>query len=83
MPLNFIHLKTLDRIAGKTSVDCLDLLRHFMVDVLARTNFGSVPGALDKWAMNSKDPLSVAVYDFPKRGVLVSFTPDPLHIIPS
>lgn len=78
-PYSFVT-KILGRIAGKTSVDCLDLLRHFMVDVLAQTNFGSVPGALDKWAMNSKDHLSVAVYDFPKRGVLVRSSPYSLHL---
>lgn len=29
-------------------------------------------GALNKWGMDVQDPLSVAINDFPKRGILVS-----------
>ncbi|THH31367.1 hypothetical protein EUX98_g2801 [Antrodiella citrinella] len=65
----------LDRIAGKASVECLDLFRHLTVDVLASTNFGSRPEALDLWAVNTPDPISIAVNDFPKRGVLRSAVP--------
>ena len=42
-----------------------------MVDVIACTVFGSRSGSLDNWAANIRDPLSIAVYDFPKRGVMV------------
>ncbi|TCD70297.1 hypothetical protein EIP91_003926 [Steccherinum ochraceum] len=65
----------LGRIAGKASVDCLDLFRHFSVDVLASTNFGSRPESLDLWAVNMPDYISIAVNDFPKRGVLRSAVP--------
>lgn len=43
-----------------------------MVDVISCTVFGARSGSLDNWAKNIRDPLTVAVYDFPKRGVLVS-----------
>ena len=43
-----------------------------MVDVVACTVFGSRSGSLDNWALNIRDPLSIAVYDFPKRGIMVS-----------
>ena len=46
-----------------------------MVDVIACTVFGSRSGSLDNWAMNIRDPLSIAVYDFPKRGIMVSALP--------
>lgn len=62
----------LEKLSGKTSVDCLDLFRHLMVDVISCTVFGSRSGSLDNWALNIRDPLSIAVYDFPKRGVMVS-----------
>ena len=42
-----------------------------MVDVIACTVFGSRSGSLDNWAKGVRDPLSVAVYDFPKRGIMV------------
>ena len=42
-----------------------------MVDVIACTVFGSRSGSLDNWATGVRDPLSVAVYDFPKRGIMV------------
>ncbi|OCH89992.1 cytochrome P450 [Obba rivulosa] len=67
--------ETLDRIAGKTSVDCLDLFRHLMVDIISSTVFGVRQGSLDNWALNIHDPLSSAVYDFPKRGILRSAVP--------
>ncbi|PSS08855.1 hypothetical protein PHLCEN_2v3470 [Hermanssonia centrifuga] len=61
----------LERIAAQTSVDCLDLFRHLMVDVIACTVFGIRTASLDNWSLNIRDPLSVAVYNFPKRGILV------------
>ncbi|OBZ70133.1 hypothetical protein A0H81_09811 [Grifola frondosa] len=68
-------VEILDRVAGKASVDCLDLFRHLMVDILSVTVFGSRPGSLDKWATNIQDPITTAVYDFPKRGILRSAVP--------
>ncbi|CCM00466.1 uncharacterized protein FIBRA_02499 [Fibroporia radiculosa] len=71
-------LKLVDTLfiaSGKASVDCLDLFRHLMVDIIGSTVFGSRPGSLDNWALNIQDPLATAVYDFPKRGVLRSAVP--------
>lgn len=65
-------IQVLERLSGKASLDCLDLFRHLMVDVIACTVFGSRSGSLDNWATNIRDPLSIAVYDFPKRGIMVS-----------
>ncbi|KIP03779.1 hypothetical protein PHLGIDRAFT_77016 [Phlebiopsis gigantea 11061_1 CR5-6] len=67
----------LSNVLGHTSasVDCLDLFRHLMVDVVACTVFGSRSGSLDNWASGVRDPLGVAVYDFPKRGILRSAVP--------
>ena len=42
-----------------------------MVDVVACTVFGARSGSLDNWARGARDPLSVAMYDFPKRGIMV------------
>ncbi|KAI0690262.1 cytochrome P450 [Cytidiella melzeri] len=65
----------LERIAGKTSVESLDLFRHFMVDVISCTVFGTRSGSLENWASNVRDPVTVAVYDFPTRGVLRGAVP--------
>jgi len=72
-------------MAGKTPVECLALFRHLMVDVVTSSCFGYRLGAVAKWAMDIEDPLSTAIKDFPKRGILVcveilfkkiSFSPD-------
>ncbi|GJE87236.1 cytochrome P450 [Phanerochaete sordida] len=62
-------------VTRSSSVDILDLFRHLMVDVVACTVFGSRSGSLDKWDKGVRDPLGVAVYDFPKRGILRSAVP--------
>lgn len=43
-----------------------------MVDVIVSSAYGYRLGAVSKWAMNAEDPLSTAISDFPKRGILVS-----------
>jgi len=48
-----------------------------MVDVVVSSSFGYRLGAVSKWAMDTEDPLSTAINDFPKRGILVK----PLNII--
>ncbi|GBE80196.1 cytochrome P450 [Sparassis latifolia] len=68
-------IEILDCLAGETSVECLDLFRHLMVDIIGDTVFGCRPGSLEKRAMNIQDPLSTAVNDFPKRGILRSAVP--------
>ncbi|KAI0074783.1 cytochrome P450 [Panus rudis PR-1116 ss-1] len=70
--------QVLERISGKTSVECIQLFRHLMVDVLSATMFGSRCGALDAWAMNAHHPLTNGIHDFPLRGILRSVTPTSL-----
>ncbi|TFY68558.1 hypothetical protein EVJ58_g933 [Rhodofomes roseus] len=60
---------------GNTPIDCLDLFRHLMVDIIGTTVFGRFPGSLNNWAKNIQDPLATAVYDFPKRGIMRSAVP--------
>jgi hypothetical protein len=64
-------LQILDGIAGQTSLECLTLFRHLMVDVAGASAYGHRVGALSKYAMGIEDPLSTAINDFPKRGILV------------
>lgn len=61
----------LDNIAGKASTECLTLFRHLMVDIVVSSSYGYRLGAVTKWAMDVEDPLSTAINDFPKRGILV------------
>ena len=68
---NHVCFKILGGSSGSGPVDCLDLFRHLMVDIIGTTVFGRFPGSLDNWAKNIQDPLATAVYDFPKRGIMV------------
>ncbi|KAJ3570031.1 hypothetical protein NP233_g4668 [Leucocoprinus birnbaumii] len=68
-------LNVLDNIAGKASTECLTLFRHLMVDVVVSSSYGYRLGAVTKWAMDVEDPLSTAINDFPKRGILRSIVP--------
>ncbi|KAI0941150.1 hypothetical protein AcV7_002792 [Taiwanofungus camphoratus] len=65
----------LDRISGKTSVECLDLFRHLMVDIITVNALGFYPESLDNWSSNVENPLATAVYDFPKMGTLRGLFP--------
>jgi hypothetical protein len=58
-------------MSGKAPVECLALFRHLMVDVVISSCFGYRLGAVNRWAMDIEDPLSTAIKDFPKRGILV------------
>ncbi|KAG6835750.1 hypothetical protein H0H93_015019, partial [Arthromyces matolae] len=62
---------TLDSIPGNEPLDCLSVFRHLMVDVVVAFSYGYRLGAVSKWAVNVEDPLSTAINDFPKRGILV------------
>lgn len=42
-----------------------------MVDIMSMTIYGFHHGALRNLSLGIEDPLSTAVYDFPKRGVIV------------
>ncbi|KII94544.1 hypothetical protein PLICRDRAFT_47583 [Plicaturopsis crispa FD-325 SS-3] len=66
---------TLNNVAGKGPIDCLTLFRHLMVDVIVSSSYGCRLGAIQKWAMNVEEPLSDAISDFPKRGILRSAVP--------
>lgn len=68
----------LELAGGKKSFECLDLFRHLMVDIMSMTIYGFHHGALKNLSMGIEDPLSMAVNDFPKRGVIVRF-PTPLR----
>lgn len=61
----------LELAGGKSSFECLNLFRHLMVDIMSMTIYGFHHGALKNLSMGIEDPLSIAVYDFPKRGVIV------------
>ena len=47
------------------------LFRHLMADIVVSSSFGYRLGAVGKWAMDVEEPLSTAINDFPKRGILV------------
>ena len=64
----------LELAGGKSSFECLNLFRHLMVDIMSMTIYGFHHGALKNLSMGIEDPLSMAVYDFPKRGVIVRFS---------
>ncbi|KAH9482159.1 Cytochrome P450 monooxygenase cypX [Psilocybe cubensis] len=71
----FQLINSLENIGGKSPVECLALFRHLMVDVVVSSSFGYRLGAVGKWAMDVEDPLSTAINDFPKRGILRSIVP--------
>ncbi|KAF9254261.1 cytochrome P450 [Marasmius fiardii PR-910] len=65
----------LENLDGKSSLDCLALFRNLMVEVIVSSSYGYRLGAVRKWALEAEDPLSVAISDFPKRGILRSVVP--------
>ncbi|KAF5358595.1 hypothetical protein D9758_007733 [Tetrapyrgos nigripes] len=66
----------LETLGGKSAVECLSLFRNLMVDVIVSTSYGYRIGAVNKWTFcNTEDPLSTAISDFPKRGILRSVVP--------
>ncbi|KIJ97258.1 hypothetical protein K443DRAFT_681651 [Laccaria amethystina LaAM-08-1] len=71
----FELVNTLENVCGKSPVECLALFRHLMVDVVASSSYGYRLGAVSKWAMDVEEPLSTAINDFPKRGILRSIVP--------
>ncbi|KAJ2931049.1 hypothetical protein H1R20_g6052, partial [Candolleomyces eurysporus] len=65
----------LEGVTGKSSLECLAMFRNLMVDVTIFSLFGYRLGAVGKWALGAEDPLSTAINDFPKRGILRSLVP--------
>jgi hypothetical protein len=59
-------------------LDCLAAFRHLMVDAVVSFSYGYRLGAVSKFAIDVEDPLSTAINDFPKRGILVSELGSPL-----
>ncbi|KAL1755458.1 cytochrome P450 [Schizophyllum commune] len=55
-------------------VDCLSMFHCLMTDVLLTTTFGAHRDAFQKWASGEED-VSVAMEDFPKRGMLRTSLP--------
>ncbi|KAJ6554159.1 cytochrome P450 [Mycena capillaripes] len=68
-------LESLETIAGRQPVDCLHLLRSYMVDIVVFSSFGYELGAVKKWTANKPDYISDAITDFPKASILSSFFP--------
>ncbi|KAF8887241.1 cytochrome P450 [Gymnopilus junonius] len=71
----FQLIHSLEKLCGKSPVECLALFRHLMVDVVVSSLFGYRLGAVGRWTMDVEDPLSTAINDFPKRGILRSVVP--------
>jgi len=69
----FVHI--LSKVNADRSVECLNLFRHLMVDIISVTAFGIPPVAMDRWGKGVEDPICMAVYNFPKKGVLRSLLP--------
>ena len=63
--------QALEHVGGKYPLDCLALFRHFMVDVIISSFYGHRQGALSKWIHGGMDPIATAIFDFPKRGLVV------------
>ncbi|KAG5637814.1 hypothetical protein H0H81_003146 [Sphagnurus paluster] len=62
--------KTIEAISGSGPLNCLAVFRHLMVDVVVSSSYGYRLGAVSKWALDVEDPLSTAINDFPKRGII-------------
>ncbi|KAF7314170.1 hypothetical protein MKEN_00889200 [Mycena kentingensis (nom. inval.)] len=68
-------IDTLNRLPGNTALDTLSLFRNVALDIVCASSFGFRLGAVNKWTVETEDSLSVAVSDFPKRGILRSAVP--------
>ncbi|KAG6888517.1 hypothetical protein C0995_007760 [Termitomyces sp. Mi166 len=67
--------KTLESMSGAEPLDCLSVFRHLMVDAVVSSSYGYRLGAVSKWAVSVEDPLSTAINDFPKRGIIRCILP--------
>ncbi|KAF5369696.1 hypothetical protein D9615_010147 [Tricholomella constricta] len=63
-------VKTMETMSGSGPLNCLAVFRHLMVDVVVSSSYGYRLGAVSKWAVDVEDPLSTAINDFPKRGII-------------
>ncbi|KAK6977233.1 cytochrome P450 [Favolaschia claudopus] len=65
----------LNLIGGRLPVDCLLLLRNYMVDVVVLSTFGFDLGAVQRWSINEPEPIADAIIDFTTCIILESFFP--------
>ncbi|KAF8232514.1 cytochrome P450 [Tricholoma matsutake] len=63
-------VNTLRNSASKGPLDCLAIFCHTMVDAVVHFSYGYHLGAVSKFALDVEDPLSTAINDFPKCGIL-------------
>ncbi|KAJ7111343.1 cytochrome P450 [Mycena epipterygia] len=62
-------------LPASTPFDSLSLFRHLALDIIVSSSYGFRLGAIRKWALEAEEGLTVAIGDFPKRGVLRSTVP--------
>ncbi|GLB34339.1 putative cytochrome P450 [Lyophyllum shimeji] len=68
-------VNTIEALSRSGPLDCLAFFRHLMVDVVVSSSYGYRVGAVSKWAVDVEDPLSTAINDFPKRGIIRCILP--------
>ena len=68
-------LDGLQNIAGNRAVDCTSMFRHLLVNVIMLATLDQRPKSTEKWSTGVVDPVSVAINDWPKRGLLVRSSP--------
>ncbi|KAJ7178233.1 cytochrome P450 [Mycena filopes] len=68
-------IDTLHGLPAHTPLDTLSLFRHLALDIIVSSSYGFRLGAIRKWAVEAEEGLTVAIGDFPKRGILRSTVP--------
>nr|GAT55566.1 predicted protein [Mycena chlorophos] len=68
-------IDTLHNLPSNTALDTLSLFRHLALDIIVASSYGFRLGAVGKWAVEAEEGLTVAIGDFPKRGILRSAVP--------
>ncbi|KAF8188766.1 cytochrome P450 [Mycena galopus ATCC 62051] len=68
-------IDTLHGLPAHTPLDTLSLFRHLALDIIVASSYGFKLGAINKWALEAEDHLTMAIGDFPKRGILRSIVP--------
>ncbi|KAH7108039.1 cytochrome P450 [Auriculariales sp. MPI-PUGE-AT-0066] len=60
----------LTEIGGKEAVDCTEMFRHLMVDIICISGYDFKYGSVARWAAGKSDSLAVAISDWPKRSMI-------------
>ncbi|KAJ7448227.1 cytochrome P450 [Mycena galericulata] len=68
-------IETLHGLPAQTPLDTLSLFRHLALDIIVSSSYGFRLGAVSKWALEAEEALTMAIADFPKRGILRSSVP--------